>query len=91
MADLVSVRINEILQSLSPISAEVCISRVPNFLREVNKKAYEPQVLAIGPFHDHGKDHLKAMEAHKIQYLQLLLKERWQNDVSIYVTKMREL
>ncbi|XWS22401.1 hypothetical protein CRYUN_Cryun29cG0030800 [Craigia yunnanensis] len=31
------------------------------------------------------------METHKIHYLQLLLKEKGENDVSKYVTKMREL
>ncbi|XP_022735604.1 UPF0481 protein At3g47200-like [Durio zibethinus] len=91
MADLVSAGINEILRSMPPKLDKACIFKVPNFLRQVNQKAYEPQVLAIGPYHDHGSDHFKAMEAHKIHYLQMLLNEREENDVSKYVTKMREL
>ncbi|XP_022744638.1 UPF0481 protein At3g47200-like [Durio zibethinus] len=40
------------------------IYKVPSPLREVNEKAYEPNVISIGPYH-HGKEHLKTMEVIK--------------------------
>lgn len=88
--DPVAIRIGKKLQAISPISSDCCIFKVPNYLRKVNEKAYEPEVVAIGPYH-HGKNHLKQMEEHKIRFLQLLLQERRENDVTNYVMVMREL
>ncbi|XP_022722895.1 UPF0481 protein At3g47200-like isoform X1 [Durio zibethinus] len=88
--DPVAIRIGKKLQAISPISSDCCIFKVPNYLRKVNEKAYEPEVVAIGPYH-RGKDHLKPMEEHKIRFLQLLLQERRENDVTKYVMVMREL
>ncbi|XP_070669359.1 UPF0481 protein At3g47200-like isoform X2 [Malus domestica] len=58
----------EELYNLSDLSPERCIYRVPERLRQVNEKAYTPQVVSIGPLH-HGNGHLKAMEEHKKRYL----------------------
>ncbi|EOY05383.1 Uncharacterized protein TCM_020393 isoform 1 [Theobroma cacao] len=88
--DPVAVRIGQKLQAISPISSDCCIFKVPNYLRKVNEKAYEPEVVAIGPFH-RGKDHLKPMEERKIRFLQLILQERGENDITKYVVVMREL
>ncbi|XVF29132.1 hypothetical protein REPUB_Repub15cG0093200 [Reevesia pubescens] len=88
--DPVSISVGQMLRSLSPLSPESCIGRVPNFLRRVNEIAYEPELIAIGPYH-HAKHHLKAMEEHKIRYLQLLLQEKMENDVSKYVMILRNL
>nr|GLL41378.1 UPF0481 protein At3g47200-like [Ipomoea trifida] len=52
--------------------SETCICRVHEQLRKVNKKAYVPEVVAIGPYH-RGKDSLKWMEKQKFHYLYLLL------------------
>ncbi|KAG5517463.1 hypothetical protein RHGRI_038017 [Rhododendron griersonianum] len=49
-----------------------CIFRVPQTLVDVNKKAYHPQILSIGPYH-HGKPHLNMIEEHKWKYLGQLL------------------
>ncbi|OMO53035.1 hypothetical protein CCACVL1_28930 [Corchorus capsularis] len=88
--DPVAVRLGKKLQDISPISSDCCIFKVPNYLRKVNEKAYEPEVVAIGPYH-HGKDHLEPMEEHKLRFLQLLLQERREIDVTMYVKVMRKL
>ena len=49
------------------------IYRVPAFIRDVNPKAYRPQVVSLGPFH-HGRDgELLPMEKHKRRALRHLL------------------
>ncbi|GKV50755.1 hypothetical protein SLEP1_g57451 [Rubroshorea leprosula] len=60
------------------------ILRVPPQPLEVNKKAYEPYVISIGPYH-RGKDQLKKMEGKKVQYLNGLLQSTGQS-VEIYLS-----
>ena len=50
-----------------PQWAECCIYRVPQGLRQVNKEAYTPKLISIGPFH-HGKEELRDMETLKLRY-----------------------
>ncbi|XP_022722236.1 UPF0481 protein At3g47200-like [Durio zibethinus] len=91
LEDSVSIDIGKMLESnLSEKSPEPCISLVPNYLHRANEKAYEPQVISIGPYHRH-KNHLVAMKEQKIHFLQKLLEERGGIDVSVYVMKMRKL
>ena len=40
------------------------IYKVPACIKELNRKAYIPQVVSFGPYH-HGEEHLKPMEEHK--------------------------
>ncbi|GJN29489.1 hypothetical protein PR202_gb17715 [Eleusine coracana subsp. coracana] len=40
------------------------VYRVPACIRELNPKAYRPQVVSLGPFH-HGEAHLRPMDTHK--------------------------
>ncbi|CAL1356892.1 unnamed protein product [Linum trigynum] len=91
-ADCVTTRIGEKLRGSSPISSEFSIFRVPQQLRNVNERAYEPQVVAIGPYH-HGKQHLQQMEVHKLHYLRQLLRRRIEDysQVNRYVLAMRKL
>jgi hypothetical protein len=56
----------------SPIPSECSIFRVPDRLRRHNEKAFEPELVSIGPFH-HGKEKLKAMEKIKLWFLHCLL------------------
>uniref|UniRef100_A0A6M2EIS4 Uncharacterized protein n=1 Tax=Populus davidiana TaxID=266767 RepID=A0A6M2EIS4_9ROSI len=85
-SDEVSLDVNELANSLreqlkinKAFSRECCIYRVPERLRKLHRKAYTPRVVSIGPIH-HGKENLKAMEDHKIMYLQQFLE---QNKVSV--------
>ncbi|XP_062175755.1 UPF0481 protein At3g47200-like [Alnus glutinosa] len=56
----------------SPIPSECSIFRVPDRLRRHNEKAFEPELVSIGPFH-HGKEKLQAMEKIKLWYLHCLI------------------
>ncbi|PRQ26778.1 hypothetical protein RchiOBHm_Chr6g0298311 [Rosa chinensis] len=56
---LSSIRKN--LNSLSPLSSECCIYRVPERLRHASEDAYTPKVVSIGPLH-HGKKGLNGIE-----------------------------
>ncbi|KAJ6945158.1 hypothetical protein NC651_000253 [Populus alba x Populus x berolinensis] len=54
---------------LRPFSGKCSIYRVPKRLLKLNRRAYTPQVVSIGPLH-HGKKELQEMEEHKKMYLQ---------------------
>ena len=41
-----------------------CIYHVPACIKDLNPKAYRPQVVSLGPFH-HGEPQLRPMDAHK--------------------------
>lgn len=50
-----------------------CIYRVPACIKDLKPKAYQPQVVSLGPFH-HGDPGLAPMEAHKRRALRHLLR-----------------
>ncbi|XP_057776324.1 uncharacterized protein LOC130995189 [Salvia miltiorrhiza] len=76
--------LNEKLTKLNVEAKSECtIYRVHEHLRNVNPNAYEPQVIAIGPYH-HNKDHLKMMEDHKLRYFQHLIRRKPSNNVQSY-------
>lgn len=49
------------------------IYRVPACIKDLNRKAYQPQVVSLGPFH-HGEEHLLPMDSHKRRSLLHLLR-----------------
>ncbi|KAL0385627.1 UNVERIFIED_CONTAM: hypothetical protein Sradi_2957000 [Sesamum radiatum] len=76
------------LSELPPAQTQPSIYKVHNHLRDVNSKAYEPDIIAIGPYH-RDKDNLKMMEEHKLRYLHLLLKRKKKN-VDTYISAIGE-
>ena len=49
------------------------IYKVPPHMTDLNKNAYQPQVVSFGPYH-HGQEHLMPMEEHKHRALCHFLK-----------------
>jgi len=85
--DPLVVQIDKKLGDLPSNHSTCSICKVPSRLRHVNDRAFEPEILSIGPYH-RGKDQLKMMEEHKKRYLQKLLQRRGESSVSEYVKAM---
>ncbi|WCJ36936.1 hypothetical protein M5689_018104 [Euphorbia peplus] len=62
--DNITASIEEELKILHKLSDRCCIYRVPTTTFRMNKVAFTPQILSIGPIH-HGKPELRNMEEHK--------------------------
>lgn len=77
-----SINIRDVTEVVSSIQGKLCqkcpipskcsIFRVPDRLRRHNEKAFEPELVSIGPFH-HRKEKLQAMQKIKLWYLHCLL------------------
>lgn len=63
-------------------SNSVCIYKVPPDMRLVKKKAYEPSIVSIGPYH-HGEPRLQAMEELKWRYFHRLFNPKQQHGVEL--------
>lgn len=82
--DILADVIDQEMASLITLSDENnSIYRIPRRLRELNEKAYTPQVVSIGPLH-HNDIKLRSMEEHKRRYLQEFLR-RTEGDVANYL------
>ncbi|CAK9172965.1 unnamed protein product [Ilex paraguariensis] len=73
--------IDQKLARLSPIPSEHNLFRVYDHLCRINVKAYEPEIIATGPYH-HGKPNLQAMEEHKLhlsdnEFVEMMLLDGW--------------
>ncbi|XP_047983398.1 UPF0481 protein At3g47200-like [Salvia hispanica] len=91
ITQLASDGINKKLKEVSRAQPECTIYRVHRHLRDLNPKAYEPEVIAIGPYHNNN-EHLKRMEGHKLRYLQQLLDANDPlNDIKRYVAAVSRL
>ncbi|KAK9066781.1 hypothetical protein SSX86_014104 [Deinandra increscens subsp. villosa] len=66
LAALIQEKLNSELPTQTSNSS-ASIYRVPDRLRSVEPKAYEPNIVSIGPYH-HGAAHLQAMEDTKWKF-----------------------
>ena len=89
-ADPLSLHLDDKLTHLSGAHFECYIYKVHDRLRRQNERAYEPEILAVGPYH-HGKGNLQMMEEHKLRYLKLLLERTNERSVDRYIVAMRKL
>ncbi|XP_073152456.1 UPF0481 protein At3g47200-like [Henckelia pumila] len=73
------IQINKQLNNMSNTSTQSeqwrkrSIYRVPACVTDLNKRAYKPQLVSIGPYH-HGEENLRPMEEHKHRALLHFLK-----------------
>ncbi|KAL2530015.1 hypothetical protein Fot_22625 [Forsythia ovata] len=89
-ADNVTISIDTLFNRLSSAPSNPSIFRVGDHLRSINPDAYDPEIIAIGPFH-RGKHHLQKMEQHKVRYLKLVLERKDELSLERCVTAMRHL
>ncbi|EPS58948.1 hypothetical protein M569_15864 [Genlisea aurea] len=70
------------------------VYRVHQHLREVNPAAYEPNLIAIGPYH-HGKEKTSMMEETKLQYLSSIFRRNdqvsWSELISLVAERRTEV
>ncbi|XP_052482035.1 UPF0481 protein At3g47200 isoform X1 [Gossypium raimondii] len=65
----------DVKHGISPSQEEsFTIFKVPHRLREVNEKAYEPNVISVGPYH-YRKPHLARMEGFKKRQFEKIAKK----------------
>jgi hypothetical protein len=75
MEDRISKSHPSTLASETRTNRKRCIFRLPEKLKTINGKSFEPQVVALGPYH-HGKPHLHNMEELKWRCLASFMKSR---------------
>ncbi|KAG2589437.1 UPF0481 protein At3g47200-like [Panicum virgatum] len=66
------------------------IFRIPAYIRERNRTAYEPRMVSIGPYY-HGAATLRSMEDHKWRFLNHLLSRNPKVSSSVLIQEMRSL
>ncbi|KAF8023111.1 hypothetical protein BT93_F0568 [Corymbia citriodora subsp. variegata] len=88
--DHVSIYVRNMLCGLPATRPEHSIFRVRHQLRRVNEKAYEPEILAVGPYHN-GNDKFKFMEEQKLCYVERLLRRKKEGGVDRYVPALRKM
>ncbi|KAM7489020.1 hypothetical protein LguiB_026504 [Lonicera macranthoides] len=87
--DAVCMTIWRNLNEISRIPSISSVFKVHHGLRRVNERAYNPDVIAIGPYH-HGHENLKMMQDFKLHYLVSLLK-RENRHIGTFVDALRPL
>ncbi|XP_077219117.1 UPF0481 protein At3g47200-like [Tasmannia lanceolata] len=66
------------------------IYRVPKHIYETDEKAYEPNIISIGPYH-HGNQCLQAIENHKWHYLNAILSRNMDLCLENYLTVIKAM
>jgi len=72
------------------IWGELCIYKVPHYLKKKDNKLYSPQTVSVGPYH-HGEERLWSMECHKWRAVYKVLKRNKNHRIEMYTDAMREL
>ncbi|CAH1421154.1 unnamed protein product [Lactuca virosa] len=75
---------NEVMFARKP-----CIYKVPQHLREADKKSYTPSVVSMGPYHFHNR-HLHPMERHKWRAFYQTI-NRHKHDFKLYLDAIKDL
>ncbi|KAI3916543.1 hypothetical protein MKW92_019364 [Papaver armeniacum] len=75
----------------SVLRQEPCktIFKVPNYIKERNRTAYEPKMVSIGPYY-HGREHLIPMQVHKKRALVHFFGRNRAVPIESYLTKLKE-
>ncbi|KAM7490190.1 hypothetical protein LguiA_033111 [Lonicera macranthoides] len=72
--DSLVTSVDRMLDEIEPsVTSEYCIYRVPQKIRKLNKEAYNPRVVSIGPFH-HGDERFRSMEVFKKRYFKKVVR-----------------
>ncbi|KAK4799597.1 hypothetical protein SAY86_024962 [Trapa natans] len=69
--------------------AKLSIYRIPHYLKDGEDKAYNPQIVSLGPYH-HGKRRVRSMDRHKWRSLHRVLR-RTRHDITLYLGSVKEL
>ncbi|XP_022719633.1 UPF0481 protein At3g47200-like [Durio zibethinus] len=69
------VDLRQLFEPSSDANLWTTLYKVPHRLHQVNEKAYEPNVISIGPYH-HGKQHLQATEVIKRRLFSRMIKDK---------------
>ncbi|KAI3856257.1 hypothetical protein MKW92_039935, partial [Papaver armeniacum] len=64
------------------------IFRIPTYIKDRNRKSFEPQIVSIGPYH-YGKHELMPMQVHKNRALLHFVK-RSKKSIQVYVDRLME-
>ncbi|KAK3026860.1 hypothetical protein RJ639_042360 [Escallonia herrerae] len=89
------ISVHNELKHMADISTEMeqwkkrSIYRIPACVTDLNKKAYLPQAVSIGPYH-YGQEHLKTMDDHKRRALLHFLK-RSNKTLQYYVHSLAQV
>lgn len=89
MIHKLATSIRKRFEKLPPTSPKCCIYKIPRTLGEVNRLAYTPCLISIGPFH-HGKKKLQSMQENKLRYLQNFLKRNKKKKLLDYLTQIKQ-
>ncbi|KAG8370299.1 hypothetical protein BUALT_Bualt14G0102500 [Buddleja alternifolia] len=91
LANRITIEMDHMICGLPSKPSKPFIFKVDHYLRSYGREdIYNPQILAIGPYH-HQKSSLQNMEKHKYRYLKQLLKRQSEQSVDRYIIAMTKM